>query len=192
LSVPRLTQDNRVLVEFHPCFFFVKDLATRELLLRGRYRDGLYKFDAPIIKQVFSSLRASSALWHTHLGHLSSQVVRHILCGHELSSVSNKLYVVCDACQQGKSHQLPFSLSPHVTHAPLELIHSDVWSPTQTSVSGHNFYVSFVDDYSRFTWFYLLKRKCDVFDIFLKFQIMLNVSLIEKFFVFNLTRAVNT
>jgi hypothetical protein len=55
---------------------------------------------------------------------------------------------VSDACQQGKSHQLPFSLSQHVTTAHLELIYSDVWGPAQTSVSGHNYYVTFVDAYS--------------------------------------------
>jgi hypothetical protein len=42
-----------------------------------------------------------------------------------------------------------FSLSSHVTHAPLQLIYSDVWGPAQTSVSGHNYYVSFVDAYSQ-------------------------------------------
>src|SRR6266540_7466489 len=63
-----------------------------------------------------------------------------------------------------------FSLSTHVTHAPLELVHSDVWGPVQTSISEHNYYVSFLDAYSRFTWLYLLKRKRDVFDVFLKFQ----------------------
>jgi hypothetical protein len=41
---------------------------------------------------------------------------------------------------------------------------------TQTSVSVHNYYVSFIDAYSRFTWLYLIKRKYDVFDIFLQFQ----------------------
>jgi histone deacetylase 1/2 len=63
-----------------------------------------------------------------------------------------------------------FSLSQHVTTAPLELIYSDVWGPAQTSVSGHNYYVSFVDAYSRFTWLYLIKRKSDVYDVFLQFQ----------------------
>jgi histone deacetylase 1/2 len=38
------------------------------------------------------------------------------------------------------------------------------------SVSGHNYYVSFIDAYSHFTWLYLIKRKSDVFDIFLQFQ----------------------
>jgi hypothetical protein len=40
----------------------------------------------------------------------------------------------------------------------------------QTSVSGHRFYVSFVDAYSHFTWLYLLKHKSDVFVVFLQFQ----------------------
>jgi len=46
----------------------------------------------------------------------------------------------------------------------------DVWGHAQTSVSGHNYYASFIDAYSRFTWLYLLKRKSDVFNVFLQFQ----------------------
>jgi len=30
--------------------------------------------------------------------------------------------------------------------------------------------VSFIDDYSRYTWIYLLKRKSDVFQVFHNFQ----------------------
>jgi len=78
---------------------------------------------------------------------------------------------VCDACQQGKSHRLPFVSSTREVKNPLEIVFSDVWGPAKTSVSGHNYYVSFVDAYSRFTWLYLLKRKSDVFDIFIQFQL---------------------
>jgi len=42
--------------------------------------------------------------------------------------------------------------------------------PAQTSVSDHNYYVSFIDTYSRFTWISLIKHKSDVFDVFLQFQ----------------------
>jgi hypothetical protein len=66
-------------------------------------------------------------------------------------SVNKAVNLVWDAYQQGKCHQLPFSLSTHVTTSPLEIIYSDVWGSAQTSVSGHQFYVSFVDAYSRFT-----------------------------------------
>jgi histone deacetylase 1/2 len=82
-------------------------------------------------------------------------------------SSSNKTLAVCDACQQGKSHQLPFVSSSRVVTTPLELVYSDVWGPAQTSVSGHKYYVSFIDAYSRFTWLYLLKTKADVFNVFI-------------------------
>jgi hypothetical protein len=49
-------------------------------------------------------------------------------------------------------------------------VFSDVWGAAQTSVSGHNYYVSFIDTYSHFTWLYIIKRKSDVFDIFVQFQ----------------------
>jgi histone deacetylase 1/2 len=118
-------------------------------------------------------------------------MVQHILHHNHLSSESNKIDRVCDACQQGKSHQLPFSLSSHVTNAPLELIYSDVWGPTQTSVSGHNYYVSFVDVYICFTWLYLIKHKSGVFDVFVQFQAHVSVLLIIKLYMCSLTGEVS-
>ena len=53
---------------------------------------------------------------------------------------------------------------------PLELVHSDVWGPARTSSGGYKYYVSFVDDYSRFCWIYLLKHKSDVEEVFYAFQ----------------------
>ena len=171
LSVKKLTRDNNVLVEFHPFHFFVKDRATQDVLLRGRIRNGLYSLDVPATPQVFHAVRVTPSQWHSRLGHPATPIVSHVLRRHELPLVSsNKETPVCDACQQGKSHQLPFTISSHVIKAPLELIYSDVWGHAQTSVSGHNYYVSFIDAYSRFTWLYLLKRKSDVFNVFVQFQ----------------------
>jgi histone deacetylase 1/2 len=171
LSVKKLTHDNNVFVEFHPNDVFVKDRDSREIIISGRSRDGLYPIGAPPVNQVFSSVHVSSAKWHCRLGHPATPVVQHVLHRHALPiESSNKDSFVCDACQQGKSHQLPFPLSTHVIKTPLELIYSDVWGPAQTSVSGHNYYVSFIDAYSRFTWLYLLKRKSGVFDVFTQFQ----------------------
>jgi histone deacetylase 1/2 len=120
---------------------------------------------------VFSGVRVSPSQWHARLGHPATPIVRHVLSRHELPSLfSNKDLAVCDACQQGKSHQLPFSESTREVKSPLELVFSDVWGPAQTSVSGQKYYVSFIDAYSRFTWLYLIKRKSDVFSIFTQFQ----------------------
>jgi hypothetical protein len=79
---------------------------------------------------------------------------------------------VCDACQQAKNHQLPFPKSLSVSKAPLELLFSVVWGATPLSVGKFKYYVLFIDDYSKFTWLYLLKNKSDVFYKFHEFQKM--------------------
>jgi histone deacetylase 1/2 len=45
-----------------------------------------------------------------------------------------------------------------------------VWGPAPSSVGRFTYYVSFIDDFSKFSWIYLLKKKSDVFQIFQNFQ----------------------
>jgi hypothetical protein len=127
LSVPKLTHDNNVFYEFHPFDLFIKDRATRDVLLSGHLCHGLYRLEDPRVSRVFSGVRVSSSQWHVRLGHPANPIIRHVLHHHELPSMpSNKDVAVCDACQQGKSHQLPFSESSHEVKHPLELVFSDV------------------------------------------------------------------
>jgi histone deacetylase 1/2 len=77
---------------------------------------------------------------------------------------------VCDACQQAKSHQLPYPKSTSESQFPLDLVFSDVWGPAPDSVGRKKYYVSFIDDFSKFTWIYLLKYKSEVFQVFHEFQ----------------------
>jgi hypothetical protein len=79
-----------------------------------------------------------------------------------------------------KSHQLPHAKSNKVSSSPLELIYSHVWGPAPTSVGRHDYYVSFIDDYSKYTWIYLLKRKSDVLSVFQDFQKLVERKLNKK------------
>jgi hypothetical protein len=69
LSTKKLTQDNDVFVEFHPFDLFVKDRATKYVLLKGHCRRGLYELDAPTVSRVFAGVQVSPSLWHSRLGH---------------------------------------------------------------------------------------------------------------------------
>jgi hypothetical protein len=60
--------------------------------------------------------------------------------------------LVCGSCQQAKGHQLPYPKSTSVSTHLLELVFSDVWGPAPESVGRYKYYVTFVDDYSKFTW----------------------------------------
>ena len=50
---------------------------------------------------------------------------------------------------------------------------------TATSLSGYVYYVSFIDDYSRKTWIYILKGKNQVFSKFKEFKALIE-NLSEK------------
>ena len=55
----------------------------------------------------------------------------------------------------------------------LELVHSDVCGPMHTlSFGKHAYFVTFIDDYSRFAWVYPLKAKSEVFMCFKQFVLM--------------------
>ena len=53
----------------------------------------------------------------------------------------------------------------------LELVHSDVFGPVSVPSLGKSvYYVSFIDDFSRNTWIYFLRKKSEVFDKFKEFK----------------------
>ena len=170
LSVNRLARDNHVFFEFHPDHFCVKEQATRKTLLTGPCRRGLYPV-RPANKEVLSAHKLPASLWHHRLGHPASSVVQRVLHHHKIPFIqeSNKTSI-CDACQKGKSHQLPYPRSSSVSSSVLDLIFSDVWGSPPSSVGRNNYYVSFIDDHSKFTWIYLLRRKSEVFQCFREFQ----------------------
>lgn len=119
-----------------------------------------------------------------HLGGINALGIPPLLsCTRSLATTSFRSLVmlankesVCDACQKG-SHQLPYPRSTSESRAPLDLVFSDVWGPSPVSVGKNSFYVSFIDDFSKFTWIYLLRHKYEVFQRFHDFQ-----NLVERMF----------
>lgn len=75
----------------------------------------------------------------------------------------SSLHCVCEHCLSGKMKKLPFPNSVSTYLYPLELVHSDVWGLVpQISSNGFKYYVSFIDDMSKYTWFFPITSKSDV------------------------------
>ena len=67
-----------------------------------------------------------------------------------------------------KSH-FAFSYHASRTTAPFDLIHTDVWGIAPTlSKLGYKFYITFINDYYRYTWIYFIRKKSEVYDVFKK------------------------
>jgi hypothetical protein len=174
LSVHQFTRDNHVFFEFHPYHFLIKDTTTRIPLLRGRCVGGLYPLSfhgAPMTPAALLASRPSADMWHQRLGHPGSFALQKVFSQNNLLCFpSNKSATVCNACQMAKSHQLPFHNSSALSTVPLELVHTDVWGPALHSSSGCRYYVSFIDDFIKFSWIYTIKHKSEVHHVFLEFQ----------------------
>jgi hypothetical protein len=172
ISVHKFTLDNDIFIEFHPFNFFIKDRKTKRVLLQGPCRGGLYplpSFASKLRKLIFNVTRFSVDHWHNRLGHPARDIVVRVIRENKLpcASLDTISHSVCDPCLRAKARQLPYSVSSSRATAPLELTHSDVWGPAIQSFGRKKYYVSFIDDYSKFIWIYLLHRKSEVFQYFL-------------------------
>ena len=117
-----------------------------------------------------SMIEDPSELWHLryrHLGFASLNLLSKKIIVDGFPSIVDS----CDkygACILGKKYRLLFNFHNFIrTRAPLELVHSDVVGPMQTtSIRGCTYFMNFIDDFSCRTWVYFLKSKSKIFDKF--------------------------
>ena len=92
-------------------------------------------------------------LWHrrmSHLHHGALRVLREIVTG--LPKFNTDHQELCRGCTLGNYTKASFPSSKHRANRVLDLIHLDVCSAMSTlSLSGHEYYMTFIDDFSRKT-----------------------------------------
>ena len=77
----------------------------------------------------------------------------------------------CESCLEGKMTKRSFPSKGHRVNDLLELIHSDVYGPFNVQARGsYEHFVTFIDDYSRYGYAYLMHRKSETFEKFKEFQ----------------------
>ena len=197
LSVHKFCLHNNCSCHFDANELKIQDIPTGRLLYRGLSKNGVYSiYSRNFLKPTaFHSTSVSPSpqsaqsscfptalhvnkvnnwlLWHHRLGHPNNKVLTTALYSVDASCILPITDSVthCKHCLNGKMHQLSFDKSGFKASKPLELIHSDVWGPAPTtSINDFQYYVLFVDAYSKFTWLFLLKFKSDVFEVFKYFK----------------------
>lgn len=109
---------------------------------------------------------SNSHLWHFRLGHPSMMKLTHLQNDLGVSTISDCKH--CHTCHLAKQKKLPFPISNFVTSSIFQLIHCGIWGPFQVqTMQRYKYFFTIVNDFSRFTWVYLLKQKSDVLDVFL-------------------------
>ena len=80
-------------------------------------------------------------------------------------------FPICESCLKGKMTKRSFNAKGHRGNELLELVHSDVCGPMSIQVrGGYKYFITFTNDYSRFGYVYLMKRKSEPFEKFKEFR----------------------
>ncbi|KAG8497200.1 hypothetical protein CXB51_008576 [Gossypium anomalum] len=132
----------------------LKVVAQELTVMKGTRRNNLYFLNGSTVIGLTSTVSAkdvdseATRLWHMRLGHAGEKALQTLVKQGLLKAIHN-------------------------TKGILDYVHSDVWGPTKVaSFGGMHYFVTFVDDYSRKVWVYLMKRKNEVLDAFLKWKKM--------------------
>ncbi|CAH9143287.1 unnamed protein product [Cuscuta epithymum] len=139
---------------------------------KGYCKNGCYVLSVRKLMRENASayLIDSYDMWHARLGHVSDSYIKLLNdCG--LISSGKKLSLEkCDICVESKQTKKSCPTT-HRESELLELIHTDLSDLKNTMTRGGNkFYVTFIDDFSRYTKVYLLKSKDEAFDKFLVYK----------------------
>ena len=118
-------------------------------------------------------------LWHRRYGHLSEQGLQKLAKKRLVDNFdydAGSKIGFCEACIGGKHHRSPFDASDRTTSEHLELVHTDLCGKMGVkSIGGAEYFISFTDDKTRYSWVYPLKTKDQAFDYFLEWK-----ALVEK------------
>uniref|UniRef100_A0A2N9IVE1 Integrase catalytic domain-containing protein n=1 Tax=Fagus sylvatica TaxID=28930 RepID=A0A2N9IVE1_FAGSY len=129
------------------------------------------------------------SLWHLRLGHVSVQKLRSLVSSGFLGQVKHDS-VDCVSCQLAKQPALSFTNSDSSSHASFDLIHSDIWGPSPTAtVGGSKYFVIFVDDFSRYTWIYLMHNRSELAQIYRTFAQMISTQFSKTIKIFRTDNA---
>ena len=107
----------------------------------------------------------STLMWHYRFGHINS-VTLHRMVKDKLC-VGLPLYLnpieLCEGCILGKSSHKSHQTSLNKSTQLNQLVHSDLCGPMESSsLTGSHYFLTFIDDFSRYTTIYFLKKKSEV------------------------------
>lgn len=120
------------------------------------------------------SFLTSIQLLHNRFGHPNKHALQTIIRKLHLHHISNQSLQLCDTCQCGKLHQFHFPVTETKSRSSLELLHTELWGPaSECSMDSYKYFISFVNDFTKYSWIFPLTLKSEALDTFKHFKTLL-------------------
>ncbi|GKV52942.1 hypothetical protein SLEP1_g59492, partial [Rubroshorea leprosula] len=160
---------------------YVPDLKSN-LLSLGQFQEKGYEI---LIKDGVCQIRDSKFgliakdtawLWHCRFGHLYFGGLKALQQKKMVNGLPHfdSPSEICEIYVVSKQHRDSFPKDRSWrTKQVLDLVHSDLCGPINpTSNGGKQYFITFVDDYSRKTWVYFLQTKSEALAAFKNFKVL--------------------
>ncbi len=162
------------------------------LLATATMKGNLYELDICSPSPAKALVAQSTKIWHQRLAHIQPSSITGMAKSNAVwgLEINNSQELTCTGCVLGKGHR---QLIPKKSHSRstklLELVHSDVNGPLEVpSLGGSRYFVTFIDDYSRWISLYTMKAKSETFDCFKRCHAMAERHTGSKIESFNIIR----
>ena len=120
-------------------------------------------------------LKSKESIWHRRFGHLREKSLRELAKNKLADGFDYNLSNDIESCVLGKLHRSPFSKNGRKrADFVLNLVHSDVRGKLSTqSLGGAEYFLTFIDDRSHYTWVYVMNHKSEVLQKFIEWKLLL-------------------
>ena len=155
--------------------------AENELIASAKLENKVFILKAKLHNEAINAVAGSKQLdlaikWHRRYGHLNMKDLNKLSNKNMVNGLDGGLpaEISCETCALCKITAKPFHTYSGVqSHEVLELVHTDLCGPMNVkTLAGSRYFITFVDDYSRYVCIYFLKDKSDVFEAFSKYVTM--------------------
>ncbi|KAL0541197.1 hypothetical protein IC582_021236 [Cucumis melo] len=135
----------------------------------------LLNIQTDVAKCLKSCLKDTNWIWHLRFEHLNFDGLRLLARKDMVKGLSYVKHP--DRLSSWQTFKEDFSTRISLrARRPLELVHTDLCGSIKpSSFDKNNYFLLFIDDFSRTTWVYFVKEKSEVFSMFKRFK-----ALVEK------------
>ncbi|GKC10256.1 retrovirus-related pol polyprotein from transposon TNT 1-94 [Tanacetum coccineum] len=155
------------------------DHFKREIVLIAPRRNDVYVLDMSSLTPNGACFFAKASesvnwLWHKRLSHLNFKNINKLAKQNKVFGLPSLVYSKdkpCSACEKGKHKRASFETKQNFSiRKCLHLLHMDLFGPVSPMSINHEKYtLVIVDEYSRYTWVYFLKKKSQAAEMIMSF-----------------------
>ncbi|GJS42867.1 retrovirus-related pol polyprotein from transposon TNT 1-94 [Tanacetum coccineum] len=153
---------------------------------KGYVVNGMFKLNVMVVKNDINKMNSSAYLiessnvWHGHLGHVNSNSMRRLIKFNSIPNFHIDSKYKCETCVEAKLTRSSFKLVKRKTK-PLDMIHTDICNLKSLPTKGGNkYFITFIDDCTKYCYVYLLKSKDEAIDKFVLYKTKVENQLGQK------------